>query len=96
MAQLGKESTCDAGDRFRLDPWRRHIKPLLFLPRKISWTEKPGGLSGSSKCSEIIYNQSLKEKKKKTGNSRWRDGYNYDFNTSYKLTERIPYRVYCK
>ena len=45
----GKESTCQCG-RLRSDPWVRKI-PLrrkwhptpVFLPRKIPWTEEPGG-----------------------------------------------------
>ena len=41
----GKESACSAGDLGWEDPWRREWEPTaVFLPGKMPWTEKPGGL----------------------------------------------------
>ena len=46
----GKEFACNAGDPGSIpgwgrSPWRRKCQPTpVFLPGKISWTEKSGGL----------------------------------------------------
>lgn len=58
MAQLGKKNPPVMQETgFRVRSLEEGISNHSHIPaRKISWTEKPGGLSGYSKCSEIIYN----------------------------------------